>query len=161
MNREERVPLKNYIILAIILILSILAIIYFYRWYDAYENSSLSVPYMDKYLRIIKYNELDNYLMENRNTVIYVSKVQSEEIRLFEKKFKNIINTNSLNNTILYLNVSDKENKEILSAYNITSVPCIILFSNEEVTDIYNIKDNGYDIDKVNAFLVREGIIND
>ena len=123
MKKEENVPFRNYVILAIILILSIAAIIYFYKWYDAYENASLNTSYMDKYLRVINYNEFDNYLMENKDAVLYISVLGDEKTRLFEKKFKNIVNANSLNNSILYLNLDEKEgNRKFFNIYNLNSL---------------------------------------
>ena len=40
-------------------------------------------------MRVINYNELENYVVENPNTVVYVSILEDEDIREFEKKLKN------------------------------------------------------------------------
>lgn len=162
MKKEENVPFRNYVILAIILILSIAAIIYFYKWYDAYENASLNTSYMDKYLRVINYNEFDNYLMENKDAVLYISVLSDEKTRLFEKKFKNIVNANSLNNSILYLNLDEKEgNRKFFNIYNLNSFPCIVIFRDGKVKNIYSVKNNNYSIDDLNNYLESEGIIDD
>ena len=83
---------------------------------------------------VINYNELNNYLVENKDAIIYVSKLNDESIRLFENKFKNIINKNNLNNKILYLDLTEelKENnivKEINKKYGkeMTEVPTIVI----------------------------------
>ena len=70
MEKEKNIPFKNYILLAVILIISAILIIYFYMWYSAYENNKLTTPIMDKYMQVINYNELDNYLIENKNCII-------------------------------------------------------------------------------------------
>ena len=93
MKKEKNIPLKNYIILAVVLILSIILVIYFYMWYNAYEESKLNTMIMDKYLQVINYNELNNYLVENKDAVIYSSVLEDQKIRHFEKKFKNIHST--------------------------------------------------------------------
>ena len=82
-------------------------------WYSAYEENRLNTPIMDKHLTVINYNELENFLIENKEAVIYVSVLENEEIRKFEKNFKNIINHYSLNNNLLYLDLSSesKDNK--------------------------------------------------
>ena len=50
-------------------------------------------------MEIIKdnYNELSDYVVENPNTIVYVSVLENEEIREFEKKFKNFINKKTKN----------------------------------------------------------------
>ena len=50
MKEEKNIPFRNYIILSIILILSIVLVIYFYMWYSTFENNKLNTPIMDKYL---------------------------------------------------------------------------------------------------------------
>ena len=170
MEREKNIPLKNYIILAAILIVTIILVIYFYMWYGNYENTKLTSPIMDEYLQVINYNELNDYLVENKNSVIYVSVLDSKEIRNFEIKFKKFIKDNSLNNSILYLNLTEelKDNKitkEIKSKYNlnntdITKVPSIIIFKDGNIASIYNIKEENYNINKLSTYLEEEGVID-
>lgn len=134
MKKEKEIPLKNYILLSIVLILTIVVVIYFFLWKNTYEKNKLQTPILDDYLLVINYNELNNYLVENKDAIIYVSKLNDESIRLFENKFKNIINKNNLNNKILYLDLTEelKENnivKEINKKYGkeMTEVPTIVI----------------------------------
>lgn len=134
MKKEKEIPLKNYILLSIVLILTIVVVIYFFLWKNTYEKSKLQTPILDDYLLVINYNELNNYLVENKDAIIYVSKLNDESIRLFENKFKNIINKNNLNNKILYLDLTEelKENnivKEINKKYGkeMTEAPTIVI----------------------------------
>ena len=134
MKKEKEIPLKNYILLSIVLILTIVVVIYFFLWKNTYEKSKLQTPILDDYLLVINYNELNNYLVENKDAIIYVSKLKDESIRLFENKFKNIINKNNLNNKILYLDLTEelKENnivKEINKKYGkeMTEAPTIVI----------------------------------
>ena len=85
------VPKKNYLILGIILIVSFLLVYYLYMWVDVYNESKLNKPILDKYMEVINYNELDNYLVESPNAIIYVSVLENTEIRDFERKFKSIL----------------------------------------------------------------------
>lgn len=162
---ERNIPLKNYILLSVVLILSIVLVVYFYMWYGTYEENRLSTPIMDKYISLINYNELDDYLVENKNAIIYVSVLNDEEIRIFEKKFKNLIKDNFLNNTILYLNLTSQLDSKILDdikfKYSIDNLPCILVFRNGNVDNIYDIGLNSFDIELLSDFLVSEGIIND
>ena len=77
-------------------------------WNNAYEESKLNTTIMDKYLQVINYNELNNYLIENKDAVIYISVLEDQKIRNFERKFKSIIVNNSLNSDILYLDLTSE-----------------------------------------------------
>jgi len=167
MKRE--VPRKNYLILTGIIIVTFILLYYFYMWYLTYEESKLNSPIMNRYLQVIKYNELDNYVLDNNYAYIYTGILEDEKIRKFEIEFKNLIKENSLKNKILYLNLTDiynnkKELKEAKNKYtinnnNISNVPCILVFENGSLIDIYNIKDNNYDIDLIKNYLIKKEVI--
>ena len=168
MKKEKEIPLKNYILLSIVLILTIVVVIYFFLWKNTYEKSMLQIPILDDYLLVINYNELNNYLVENKDAIIYVSKLNDESIRLFENKFKNIINKNNLNNKILYLDLTEelKENnivKEINKKYGkeMTEVPTIVIIKDGKISSSYNIKENKYNIKLLEKYLEKEDVIND
>lgn len=168
MKKEKEIPLKNYILLSIVLILTIVVVIYFFLWKNTYEKSKLQTPILDDYLLVINYNELNNYLVENKDAIIYVSKLNDESIRLFENKFKNIINKNNLNNKILYLDLTEelKENnivKEINKKYGkkMTEIPSIIIIKDGKISSSYNIKENKYNIKLLEKYLEKEDVIND
>lgn len=168
MKKEKEIPLKNYILLSIVLILTIVVVIYFFLWKNTYEKNKLQKPILDDYLLVINYNELNNYLVENKDAIIYVSKLNDESIRLFENKFKNIINKNNLNNKILYLDLTEelKENnivKEINKKYGkeMTEVPTIVIIKDGKISSSYNIKENKYNIKLLEKYLEKEDVIND
>lgn len=125
---------------------------------------------MDEYIQKINYNELSNYLIENKSTVIYSSVVGSQKTSNFEKKFIKVIQDKSLKNSILYLDLTEVVKnktikKELLEKYpelnNNIKDPLIIIFNNDKVIRIYNIKDNNYNIDSLIEFLEKEDIIYD
>lgn len=163
--KEElrKVPFKNYIILGIVLLVSMLLLYYFYMWVDAYNESKLNKPIMDKYMEVINYNELDNYLIENPNTIIYVSVLENKEVRDFEKKFKKLFINNEIDNKILYLDITneinDKSVKEMLkerysiNSVSILNVPNIIVFDDGNLKTIYSISEDNYDIDRIKLFI--------
>ena len=85
----REVPKKNYLYLFLILLGSIIFLIYLYTWYETYNENKLNTTIMDKYLTVINYNELDNYIIENKDAVIYVSILGNEDINKFERKHYN------------------------------------------------------------------------
>lgn len=168
MKNKKEIPLKNYIILSIVLILTIIVVIYLFMWQSTYEKNKLQVPILDKYLMVINANELDNYLIENKNAIIYTSKLNNEEVRLFENKFKNIIEKDNLNSSILYMDLTEELNdknkiNELNKKYGteITNVPSILIFNDSKIIDSYNIEEGNYNIKALEKFLKKEAIIND
>lgn len=163
MDELKKIPIKNYVILGIVIIVTLFILYYFYMWVDVYKESRVNIPIMDKYMTVINYNELDNYLVENPNTIVYVSVLENEEIRRFEKKFKNKYKNNAIEKEILYMNITDEVrnkdmrsemvNKYSLNNLNITSVPCVLVFSDGLLKSIYSVIDNDYDIDRFIIYL--------
>ena len=163
-NNGREIPLKNYIILGLVILLTLGIVYYFYLWYITYEESKLNETIMDRYLEVINYNELNDYIVENRNAMIYTSVLEDNNIRKFEIKFKNIVVKNALKDKILYMDMTDifkdkikyteLRNSYQINNYNITNVPCILVFKDAKLVDIYSIKDNDYNTDDVLNYII-------
>lgn len=163
-NNGREIPLKNYIILGLVILLTLGVVYYFYLWYITYEESKLNETIMDRYLEVINYNELNDYIVENRNAMIYTSVLEDNNIRKFEIKFKNIVVKNALKDKILYMDMTDifkdkikyteLRNSYQINNYNITNVPCILVFKDAKLVDIYSIKDNDYNTDDVLNYII-------
>ena len=165
MNKNElrKIPTKNYIILGGVIIITIILLYYFYVWVDFYKESKINIPIMDKYMTVINYNELDNYLVENPNTIVYVSILEDETIRDFEKKFKYKYKNREIDNELLYMNVTDlvkdkNIRNDMISKYNINDldildVPCVLVFTDGILKSIYSVSDNEYDIERFTIYL--------
>ena len=175
MKREafRKIPVKNYIILGVVMFVTLLILYYFYCWVDVYKESKINIPILDKYMTVINYNELDNYIVENPDTIIYVSVLEDEKIRGFEKEFKNKYKNKEIENELLYMNITDDIKDmdirdEMVSKYSInsldmTDVPSLLVFNNGELCSIYSVRDTDYDIDRFilyinNIVLERDGI---
>ena len=130
---------------------------------------------LNKYMEVINYNELSDYLIENPNTIIYVSVLEDKEIREFEKKVKGLFKKHEIDKEILYMDItSDLNNKEIKNEminkynfgnYNMTNVPLVIVFENGIVKNIFSASNNEYNIDSFKTFInditfTSEGDIN-
>ena len=135
-------------------------------WYGELYTKKMNTPIMDEYLNIINYNELDTYLVENNSIIIYASVLQDDKIRSFEKKFIKVVEEYSLNNKILYLDLTEQyKNKKlydsIANKYNLLDMPCIIIFNDGIVRDVYSIEDRNYDINLLVSYLKIKGVIYD
>lgn len=159
------VPVKNYVILFGVMIGSFLLLYYFYKWFDTYEESKLNMRILDSYMQVINHNEIDDYVTENPDTVIYVSILQDKEIREFEKLVKQKYRDKLIEKEILYLdmtNVSEKDmvmlkNKYYYNNLSIGDMPCLLVFNDGIVNAIYSVESNNYNID---SFLMYVNQIN-
>lgn len=167
MEKEREIAFKNYIILALVLIITIIGVIYIFMWYSSKEKSKLELPILDDYIMPINYNELNDYIVENKDAVIYTSVLNDVNIRLFENKFKNVIVKNNLNSSILYLDLTNeiKDNNVLLKMekkYGTkVDIPSVMVFRDGVLTDVYNIKEDNYNIKKLEKYLEKEVVIND
>ena len=170
--KEElrKIPRKNYVILGVVILVSLLIVYYLYMWFTAYKSTKEREVILDKYMTVINYNELDDYLVENPDGIIYVGILNDEDITKFEKKFKNSIKNNKINKEVLYLNITDELNsgkkisemkdKYTVNYANITDVPNIMVFEDGKIKTIYSIRDNGYDVQKVEKFINDIKLVN-
>lgn len=157
-EKTRQVPLKNYIYLALVLIATILILIYIYKWHKTYQESKLNTSIMSDYLTVINYNELDDYIIENKDAVIYVSVLGNEEIHKFETSFKNAIQNNNLTNSMLYLDITNENIELAESKLNIDkNLPYIVVYTNGKITDTYSISKNNYNTKKIIKYLNRIG----
>lgn len=101
----RQIKFKNYIILAVIIILTVIAVLALKKIYEnnqeyeAKTNDRLDILYE------VKEDDLGSYLVENRDIVIYISNAKQEDIESFENEFKNYIAENELSKGIVYLNL--------------------------------------------------------
>lgn len=165
MKKEElrNVPTKNYIILVVVLLVSLGLVYYFHLWFKAYNENELSNRIMDKYMDNINYNELDNYLVENNNSVIYVSILNDKNIREFEKKFKTLFRKKKIVNNVLYMDVSN-DLMAFNHRYSNINVPSIMIFTDGELSVAYKIDTDDYDLNEIKNYIndaFRESELDD
>lgn len=157
-EKEREIPPKNYVYLSIILLGTIFILFYAYLWYDTYRESKLYISIMSNYLTVINYNELSNYITENENAVIYVSRLGDEKINRFENSFKNTITRNNLKNAMLYLDVTNENINNVKNNLKIEDeLPCIVVYTNGKVADTYSIVRAKYDNKKILKYLNKIG----
>jgi len=109
-KENKKIEPKNYIILLVIVVLTVLAVFYARNLYIMskvyYDDNSV----MLEVVKEVGQDEIQNYLIENPKLVLYVAPKQNNDMRKFEKTFKNLIIKEELEDSILYL---DKTNIDI------------------------------------------------
>ena len=136
-------------------------------WYTSYKKDKLSTPVIDGVLSEIHYEELDPYLKENNGaSYLYMCTSDEEVCRSFETEFIHIIDKKDLYDKIVYLNLTDIENKkDFVKNFNkkyaqkkkVSSYPTIIKFENNKIKKVIG-GSNGLTIPELKKYLESSNI---
>lgn len=110
---------KNYILLFVIYILTILCVLYFCKIY--HNSSSLKGVSIDDYVLDVTgnsydelYNNILNFSKENDNFIIYISSYKQDSSS-FEDVFIDVITEKGLKNKILFINSDSLSNYDYVN----------------------------------------------
>lgn len=145
-KKEEtrKIPVKNYVIVAVVFILSIALIFFLRNWYNSYQEYAKTIPVLEGVISEVHYNEIYNYIGDNQSVIIYMGVASDDNCRELEKDLKKVIEKRHLKDKIVYFNISDVEDKELLlKEFNdkysndnkISAYPAIILMEDGKVID--------------------------
>lgn len=115
---KKKIPLKNYIILLLAMVFTMLAVFYMLTIYKNYEeyynNNSIILDIVNE----INSEEIVSYSTDNPDFILYVSSGHNQEIKAFEKNLKKFVLKNDLRNNMLYLNLDDVNIEEFNNFLN-------------------------------------------
>ena len=97
---KKKSIVKNYIILIVLFILSFAFTLYLCKWYNVYKEYKNEIPVIRGVLSEISYDELDHYIIDNSNIMLYICTSNSDNCRGFEKKLKKYVNRKELSDKI-------------------------------------------------------------
>lgn len=165
---EKKIPLKNYIILGIICVVTFILVFYLVDIYKnrvKYNNENKNVM---SFLSEIKEEELNNYISENHDTMIYISSTDDVQNRKYETKLKKYVTKKNLTKNMVYLNVTDLDvdflnylknnyfNDELKGAYtNVITVPNVFIIRDERIVKVLNKEKSQLDINKTKSFIEK------
>ena len=130
---------------------------YLYLWFLEYDSNKDNKSIIINNMQVINDNELDTYLIENKDAIIYISNADKSKTRSFDRKFNKLILQYNISKKILYLNV-DKNNFVMSNAT--ISVPSIVIYENQKIKDSYDIDKNNYNISELKQYLTDNGVID-
>ncbi len=144
--KEEKkvIPKKNYAIVGIIFVISIALAFFLRSWYMSYQDYAKTIPVLKGVISEVRYNEVHNYINDNQSVIIYMGVADNEDCRNLELDLKKIIQTRHLKDKIVYFNITDVQDKELLlkelndkyvTGNKIYSYPAIMLFEDGKVID--------------------------
>lgn len=164
MEKKKDNLAKNYVILILIFLATILLVWYICKWYSVYTEYEKETPVIRGTLSYeITVADFDHYIMDNPTTVIYMCTSKEDKCRIFEKDFKKYIKKNTLEDQIIYLNLSDADIDKFVNEFNQkykykvklnSNYPLIVEFTDGKVTSlIQGEKDSPLTIKRVKDFV--------
>lgn len=164
-NKKE-IPVKNYIFLGIIIIITIIGVLYICSWYKQYNDTKTNTPIITSALREVKYDNLNTVLTERDVLIMYMCTTSENTCRNFEKKFSDYIKDNNLTEEIIYLNLGYSSDEEGLidKVYNtyksdnlvkkVYEYPTLLIFNEGKIVDVLSSNSkNKITIEQVDEFL--------
>ena len=165
-EKKKEIPIQNYIVLGVIIIITLLGVIYLCSWYRQYQDNKINEPVITNVLREVEYNNLDTVLTERDMLIMYMCTTDEKVCRSFEKKFSEYIKDNNLTEEIVYLNLgySSDENNLLDTVYEnyksdtlvkkIYEYPTLVIFNEGQIVDVLSSNSkNQITIEQVSEFL--------
>lgn len=143
---EKKIPTKNYFIVLIVSVLTIIVCLYVRSFYLSYEmNKTSDSIFNDKSINQMNISDTDFVLSEVNEAIIYVSYDNSKDINNMEKRLFREINKKKLTDKVIYWNVSNlKNDNKYISilrdkfpniAYEINNAPMLIYIKDGEAIE--------------------------
>ena len=166
----KKIPFKNYAVLCIIIVLTVISVFYIRSWYITNKEYYSRNSVIKDVTREINVDEISNYALESPKFMLYVSSGVDADVKDFENNFKKLIEKFELSEDILYLNI-DNVNYDLYSnlkgfAYNdkissliFESKASLYVFSDGKIVGVLN-NINDFSDKHIQSFLKKWGFIN-
>ena len=149
----KEIPRRNYFIVIIIAVVVVVLAFVLMNMYHANHKEAYDSVIKDV-INEIKYDDLDSYLTENPDAVIYINKNDKDNKKL-EEKIKKLIVDNDIQQYFVYC----ERTKDIVKRYDLKDDnPVFVAYKNGEIVEIYSTDD--YTVESIESFLVRTGVID-
>ena len=150
----REIPAKNYVILSCLVVGVVIVSLVLSNLYRTTHKEEYT-PIIKDVITEIRYEDLDNYLQENLDVVLYINDSSVKGDRKFEKKVKKMITNNGISRYFVYI----EKNENIIDKYKLNSnTPIFIAYQNGVITEVLNKKN--CTINEVEEFLIRNKVID-
>ena len=150
----REIPAKNYIILSCLIVGVVIVSLILSNIYKTTHKEEYA-PVIKDIITEIRYEDLDNYLQENLDVVLYINDSNVKSNIKFEKKLKKLITNNGLSRYFVYI----EKDKDIIDKYKLNSnTPTFIAYQNGVITEVLSKKN--CTINDVEDFLIRNKVID-
>lgn len=167
--KKEHIPVRNYIILALIVVATVVTCLLLRSTYLSNESYKKDTPVIRDYI-ISEINTLEvyNYVRENENTILYMCTSRAERCRTLEESFGPYIKKHQLEGNITYLNMSSENHKNTFKkefnkfyGTKLLGYPSLVIFEEGKVKDILTTKNSDLSLDSIKEFFKRNNISSD
>ena len=166
----KKIPLKNYVILCVIIVLTVISVFYVRSWYITNKEYYSRNSVIKDVVREINIDEIGNYTLESPKFMLYVSSGADAEVKDFENVFKKLIKKLEISEDVLYLNIDNVDYnfysnmKSFASSEKIYSLitdskTSLYVFSDGKVVGVLNNID-GFSEKHIQSFIKKWGFIN-
>lgn len=146
----RQIPKKNYYILAVLLILTVLLTLFLS---NLYLTKDMLTSNFYEYSNKLTKESFDQFMIENSDVIIYISDKYDLTNETFEKDFMKKIDELNLKHNLIYIDKSELDKKflnKLKSEYKINidikKIPTlVVLIDNKVVKNIYINKDSNVD----------------
>ena len=162
LEKKDKKIVRNYIITIVLFIACCGLVLYLRELYRVNEAEQKKIPVIQGYISEIYNDDLEHYIMDNPNGVIYMCIANDENCRVFEREFKKLLKKDEYSDNLAYLNLIDVDQNEFLNNFNSKYIyktklskeyPAFVLFEDGKVKAILQEKSKKLDIVKVKHFL--------
>lgn len=145
----RNIPIKNYFILGIIILVSGIVSIILMETFHQMDNKKTENAFKNK----LSYSELETYILENSDSIIYFIDHSFSNSK-FEKKFKKYVVKNDLVNSVIYVDREEFDESSFIkfvSKYsetkeNIEFSDYIFIIDNQRIVSSIPIKNDMSDM---------------
>lgn len=133
------IPGKNYIILGIVVLATYALLYYFVSFYNKQKDYENSIHTRMQFLSEVKENEIQNYILDNHDVIIYLSDSTDDTYADFENQLKILMKDRNLTKNVVYMDVhkiSSKENLKKVLKWDVITYPNVIIVSDEMETSV-------------------------
>lgn len=151
MTESKKIGLKNYLILGLIFLLTIILVLYLCKCYKVYNESQKNIPVIENTLTTVMPTELEHYVLDNPTTIVYMCTASATECRNYEKDLKKLVLKKDLTDKMVYLNLSNENIDEFIKTFNdkykyktelTGKLPAIVIFEDGKAIHILQSKKN-------------------
>lgn len=170
MEALRTIPKKNYMIYTCIFIVTFFIATIAFIYFTDRNYRELRIPILRGSVTAeITPNDLNEYLNENPNVLLYISDPTDEESRTLEKELKRIIKKRGLE--VVYVDIADTKDKEefyksFIENFGLNSqkeicildTPAFVILEDKQIVDIVARNGNKVDSDDIENLLDRNEI---
>ena len=147
---------KNKVLFGFICLLTLFILFVAIRINSNRISNLSNVSYIGDYLQEIKYEDLDNFIVERPDAVIYVSNSSSKDSNRFEKILSGVVKKYNLENNMYFININQTNIVDPIY----TNAPELVFYNNNKMSEIIDCNTLNTENKLIRA-LKERSIIND